>query len=460
MTTKPTKTLVGNIDKDILAYTAGRDVELDVSLIEADCMGSAAHVVMLSQMPLKPALISKSQENKIIKALVSIMRQTRKGTFKIRLADQDVHLAVEQTLTQQLGDIGKKIHTGRSRNDQVALDLRLYAKDQLLATLEGVACCVDALLSFAKKQVAMPMVGRTHMQPAMPSSVGLWASSFAEGLFDDMALLINAYEFNDQSPLGSAAGYGVPLPIDRELVSHLLGFSRPCHNVLYASNSRGKIESIILSAMSQVMLTLSRWAQDMILYTMPEFNYFVLPKAFCTGSSMMPQKNNPDALELMRAKASKVQGHALSVYDLIKGLPSGYQRDLQEAKEPFLEGIHITRTSLSVCHKIVRGLTVNKKALLKGFTAEVFATDRAIECVAEGMPFRDAYDYVKTHIDELKDMDPYEAIAKKQHLGATAGLDFPTYKKRLKEAHAFVREERKAFNKAISKVLGVAYPDL
>ena len=239
------KTTVGTINNETLAYTAGRDVELDHALITVDCIGTAAHVTMLSRMPVKPKLISEAERRQVIEGLVEIISQAQQNKFKIRLADQDVHLAVERTLTKKLGDLGKKIHTCRSRNDQVATDLRLYAKEQLLCTLEEAAALAQALTAFGKKHEKVPMVGRTHMQPGMPSSVGLWATAHAESLLDDCVTLVNAYELNDQCPLGSAASYGVPLPIDRQLTSDLLGFGRPTHNVLYANNGRGKMENIV-----------------------------------------------------------------------------------------------------------------------------------------------------------------------------------------------------------------------
>ncbi len=448
------KTTVGEIDAEVLAFTAGHDIELDLALVEADCLGTAAHVTMLSRMPLKPRLISQAECQQVIDQLRKIVQQARKGKFQITLEDQDVHLAVERVLTRKLGDLGKKVHTGRSRNDQVALDLRLYSKKQILGAIAEAAALADVLLALAKEHAADPMVGRTHMQPAMPSSVGLWASAHAESLLDDVALLVSAYELNDRCPLGSAASYGVPLPIDRELVSKLLGFSRPVHNVLYANNARGKMESVILSAMTQVMLTLSRLAQDLILFTMPEFGYFTLPAAFCTGSSIMPQKRNPDVLELIRARASKVLSGFVCVADIIKGAPSGYNRDLQEAKGPFLKGVSMTRTSLRILARIMAGTTVNRDALLKGFSPDVFAADRALELVAQGIPFRDAYHHVKEHLDELKQQDPYEAMAKKTHLGAPAGLDFEELAARAKESIRFVRDEDGEFQKIVSRLMG------
>ncbi|NCC53095.1 MAG: argininosuccinate lyase, partial [Spartobacteria bacterium] len=384
------QTTVGQIDAEVLAYTAGRDAELDRALIEADCLGSAAHVTMLSRIPVQPPLFSASECKAVIAELVAILKEARNGAFKITVRDQDVHLAVERTLTRKLGVLGKRIHTGRSRNDQVAVDLRLYARTQLIDAVREAADLADSLVKFARRHADIPMVGRTHLQPAMPSSVALWATAHAESLLEDVMMLINAYELNDQCPLGAAASYGVPLPLDREMTAALLGFSRPCQNVLYAVTARGKMESIILSALSQVMLTLSRLAEDMILYSMPEFGYFTLPKEYCTGSSIMPQKNNPDVPELVRARASRVLADMMAVFSVVKSLPSGYNRDVQETKEPLMTGMDTTRASLRIMGRLTQGLKANRKNLCAAFTPEVFATDRAIELVAGGMPFRDA----------------------------------------------------------------------
>jgi argininosuccinate lyase len=452
------KTTVGTINNETLAFTAGRDVELDHALVAVDCIGTAAHVTMLSKMPVKPKLITEAERKQVVEGLVEIIGLAREDKFKIKLADQDVHLAVERALTKKLGDLGKKIHTCRSRNDQVAVDLRLYAKERILQTLEEAAELAAVLTAFGKKHEKVPMVGRTHMQPGMPSSVGLWATAHAESLLDDCVGLLNAYELNDQCPLGSAASYGVPLPIDRQLVSDLLGFARPTHNVLYANNGRGKMESVVLGAMSQVMLTLSRLAQDFMLFTMPEFDYFQLPAEFCTGSSIMPQKQNPDVCELVRAKASRVKAAELGVYDLIKGSPTGYNRDLQEAKELFMEGVATTRACLRILAPMVEATTVNTQKLIDGFSPDVFATDRALELVGEGMPFRDAYHYVKENLQELESIDPSEAIQLKTHLGAPLGLEWDYFKSRITAVQQVVRDERKGFNKAVSKLLDVPYP--
>ncbi len=452
------KTTVGVVDAGVLAYTAGRDVELDRALLEADCVGTAAHVTMLARMPKECRVLSPAEAHKVIAALVALVRRAKAGNFAITLADQDVHLAVERNLTAKLGDLGKKVHTCRSRNDQVAVDLRLFAKEELLGVLGELAALADALNDFARSHAAVPMVGRTHLQPAMPSSVGLWANAYAESLLDDAALVLAAFHLNDQCPLGAAASYGVPLPIDRQLVSDLLGFSRPVGNVLHAINSRGKLESVILGALTQVMLTVSRLAQDLVLFTMPEFGYFVLPEAFSTGSSIMPQKKNPDVLELVRSRAARVTACQTAVLDIVRSAASGYNRDLQDAKEPFMEGLAMTRATLRILAPLITGLGVNREALREGFSPEVFATDRALELVAGGMPFRDAYHHVKEHLDELQNMDPAAALARKTHLGAPAGLDFAATAARIAAVADLVTDERAEFHAALADLLGTQWP--
>lgn len=447
-------TTVGAINSEVLVFTAGRDVMLDLALVEADCLGTAAHVTMLSRMPVRPPVLTAADAAQVIEELKRIVAKARAGLFRITVEDQDVHLAVERTLTEALGDLGKRVHTARSRNDQVALDLRLYAREQVLGAIGECGALATVLLSIARRHADVPMVGRTHMQPGMPSSVGVWASAWSEELADAMELLVSLYRLNNRSPLGSAAGYGVPLPIDRALVARLLGFECAAHNVLYANQARGRIESLILDGMSQVMLTLSRLAQDLMIFTMPEFGYFTLPADYCTGSSIMPQKRNPDVLELIRAKAARVRAHASSVYDLLRGLPSGYNRDLQEAKEPFIDGVATTRASLRVMRGLLEGTTINREALARGFTPEVFATDRALELVATGMPFRDAYHHVKNNLHELKAIDPSEAIRRKKHAGAPNGLDFNWMRARIRGPLAFSRRESRRIAACATRLLG------
>ena len=449
------KTTVGEVDADVLAYTAGQDRVLDLALVEADCFGTAAHVAMLSRMPLRPPILSPQDARAVIAELRNILVDTAAGQFSITLEDQDVHLAVERRLTEKLGDLGKRVHVCRSRNDQVAVDLRLFAKVRLLEAMAAAAELAQALVAFAKKHGKVPMVGRTHMQPAMPSSVGLWASAWAESLLDDLALMRTAYELNDQCPLGSAASYGVPMPIDRQLTSDLLGFAKPVHNVLHANQARGKLESIILSALGQAMLTLSRLAQDLILFSMPEFGYFRLPAEFTTGSSIMPQKRNPDVLELLRAKAAKVLANANFAAEIVRAAPSGYNRDLQETKAPFMEGFDLAIASLRILTPLVSKLEVDGAALRRGFGPEVFATDRALELVAKGMPFRDAYHEVKSNLDQLAGKSPDAALAAKRHLGAPLGLDFAALAARAKKAEAWAGRERGRYAARRNDLLGL-----
>jgi len=451
-------TTVGAVREDVLAFTAGNDIELDRDLVEFDCIGTAAHAVMLAGMPVRPPVLRPADARAAVRALGAILREARAGRFRIRPEDQDCHLAIERTLTERLGETGRRIHTGRSRNDQVATALRLHTKVHVLGAIREAAALAVTLTDFAEAHETVPMAGRTHLQPAMPSSVGLWAAAWAEDLLDDAVLLVNAFELADQCPLGSAASYGVPLPIDREKTARLLGFSRPTHTVLYANHSRGKIESIVLAACAQVMITLSRLAQDLILFSMPEFGYFVLPAEFCTGSSIMPQKRNPDVLELVRSRAARVMGCAGVVQEILRATPSGYNRDLQDTKEPYLEGVAATRAALRVLDPLIRATKADAPRLAAGFTPDVFATDRALELVVGGMPFRDAYHHVKANLGAVGAGDPVRAARAKKHLGAPGGLDFALLHNRAAGADGLAAAERDEFNGAVSRLLHMRYP--
>ena len=417
---KNARTVVGAIDPDVLAFTVGQDPVLDLRLAEWDCYGTAAHVTMLSRMKVKPRLFTKEECAAVLRELAKIRDAARAGKFWITEEDQDCHLAIERTLTERLGDLGKRVHTGRSRNDQSATAIRLFVRDQLQGTVEELLDLAQALVAFGRRDRAIPMVGRTHLQPAMPSSVGVWAGAYAEELMlDDWQYLDAALGSVNQSPLGSAASYGVPLPIDRELTAELLGFHGAVVNVLAAGNSRGKAEAGALAALAQVMVTLSRLAQDLILFSMPEFGYFSLPKEFCTGSSIMPQKYNPDVCELVRSKAAQVCGLSATANAILVGMPGGYNRDLQDTKKIAMEAFDTTRASLRILARLVGGLKPHPDRLRAAFADPgVFATDRALELVAGGMPFRDAYHQVRDHLEDLRGMDPDEAIAKKTHWGA------------------------------------------
>ena len=457
------KTITDNIvDPDVLAYTVGEDPVLDLALAKWDCMGTAAHVTMLSEMKgLKRPVVTKAEAAKVRKELGRIVRLAARGEFEIRVDDQDVHMAVERMLTERLGDLGKKIHTGRSRNDQVAVDVRLHMKDEILAAEAEVCGLASALCAFGAKAGAVPLVGRTHLQPAMPSTVEMWATGHAEMILDQIANFEAAYALADLNPLGSAAGYGVPLPLDRARTTELLGFSRTLHNCFGASMARGECEASLLSALAQLMCVLSRLAEDLILFSMPEFGYFKLPRAYCTGSSIMPQKFNPDVLELVRGKTAQVIGWQTAALTLLHAMPGGYNRDLQDAKLLYMKGLETTRTTLRILAKVVAGVAVDAAKCRAAFSPGVFATDVALRKVAAGMPWRDAYHDVRDQFAALYDgkpaevanLDPDEQIALKTHEGTCMGIDRRLYKKRIASVAASAAARRGALEKRCKSLL-------
>ncbi len=448
---KTEKTITGDVDPDVLDYTVGDDPVLDMDLVRWDCLGTAAHVPMLSERPVTPPVVPKEEAARVRAALADVVADR---FFVVREQDQDVHMAVETRLTETLGDLGKKIHTGRSRNDQVAVDVRLHIKDQLLGLEGELADLAAALVDFGKAHDRVPMVGRTHLQPAMPSSVGVWATGHAEMILDQTANLEAAYTLNDACPLGSAAGYGVPLPLDRQRTSDLRGFARPLHNVFGASMGRGEDEAALLSALAQLMAVLSRLAEDMILFSMPEFGYFTLPRAYCTGSSIMPQKYNPDVLELVRSKTAQALGLATAALSMLHAMPGGYNRDLQDCKGLYMKGLSITRTTLRILAKFVRGMGIDVAKLRAGFIPGVFATDVALRKVAAGTPWREAYHQVRDNLEALATEDPDAAVAAKTHAGATAGLDYALYAGRVAALRTSVAARTEQFEAKMKELLG------
>ncbi len=421
-----------DLDKSVEDFTVGDDYLWDMKLVKADIFGNIAHSTMLEKI----GILSQEELISIKKNLVEIFELHQKGHFVVKKEDEDIHTAVENFLTDELGDVGKKIHTARSRNDQILLDIRLYSKERLFEIMENVLSLCKVLLEFSKENEFVPMPGRTHTQRAMPSSVGLWVSSFLEGLLDDLYLLKSAFKLNDQSPLGSAASYGVNLDIDREYVAELLGFEKVQNNVLYVNNSRGKIESVIIFSLSQIMTDLSKFASDLILFSTPEFNYFTLPEEFCGGSSLMPQKRNPALLELTRAKANVVNSLHFRVLGIITSLYSGYNRDFQLTKGPLVESLDITEQTLYLLGYFIPKIKVNRETLINSFTPEVYATDRVLELVKEGVPFRDAYKEVGINLEALNNRDPVENIKSKTHTGATGNLG-------LEKIEIIIKEEEK-----------------
>ena len=454
MKAKTEKTITGAVDPDVLTYTVGEDPVLDLELAVWDAMGTAAHVTMLSEMKVTPPVVTKAEAAAVRKALADVVRLSREGGFTIEESDQDVHMAVERRLTEKLGDLGKKIHTGRSRNDQVAVDVRLHIKDQLNGLGSELAELADQLVRFGKRHDRVPMVGRTHLQPAMPSSVGLWATGHAEMILDQAEVFESAYRLNDLCPLGSAAGYGVPLPLDRARTSSLLGFARPIHNVFGASMARGENEAALVSASAQLMSVLSRLAEDMIVFSMPEFGYFTLPREYCTGSSIMPQKYNPDVLELVRGKTAQVIGWQTAALTILHAMPGGYNRDLQDCKLLYMKSLETVRTTLRIMAKMVAGMGINADRLRAGFIPGVFATDVALRMVAEGTPWREAYHEVRDHLERLEREDPDAAVAAKTHEGTTGGIDYAFYRSRVSELRRLNRKRQQDFARRFKALLG------
>ena len=430
------------LDRLVETFMTGDDPLLDHPLISYDCLGSIAHAKMLEKI----GILTREECAQLTHALADIIRLAEEGRFTIHPEDEDVHTAIENALIQKIGVLGKKLHTARSRNDQVLLDLRLYSREWILTLMDTILKAGAALCHFAEQHHAVPMPGRTHFQRAMPSSLGLWAGAFAESLLDDLELFKTAYWLIDQCPLGSAASYGVSLAIDRQFTADLLGFRAVQNNVLYANNSRGKFETIILSALVQVMNDLSKICTDIIVFSAPEFGYIALPEKFCAGSSLMPQKRNPCPLELIRAKSATVQGMLIQVLEIIRGLPSGYNRDFQETKRPLMQGFEVTLTSLKVFTQVFSELGVNKEICLGAFTSELFATDKVLELVKQGHPFRDAYKEVAMNLNHVAIEDPVSNILSKKHQGATGNLGIRSSLLKIEECKKWTERQNKKWS--------------
>lgn len=439
-----------DLDELVEEFTVGVDYQLDQELIPFDCIGSMAHARMLSTIDI----LTKEEADALIAELKNIMQVHSRGEFPITRSDEDGHTAIENWLTEKLGDAGKKIHTGRSRNDQVITALRLYSRSFLLVYLKTLKELAGTCLDLAQKHRDVPMPGRTHMQIAMPSSIGLWAASWAEELMDQIRAGLGLWDVVDQNPLGSAASYGVPIPLDRSLTAKLMGFSRVQNNVLYVNNSRGRIESMLLDLMDQTGLTLSKMAQDMILFSLPEFGYFSLPDKLCSGSSIMPQKKNPDGLELIRAKSGTLSAYAAQVKNIVRSLPSGYNRDFQETKEPFLRGCRQTLQSLRIMKLTMEELKIHPDALERGFTPDIYATDKALELVQSGASFRDAYREVGLSLDELKNRDARQSLLSREYQGTTGNLMLEETVKSCEELETRIQEKEKPVNNAIKSLSG------
>jgi len=441
-----------SLDALIERFTVGDDYLLDRRLIAADAVASIAHARMLASVEI----ISSDDADALERELRAIAAEAVASGFAIRRDQEDSHTFIEERLVESLGEAGKRIHTGRSRNDQVLASTRLFAREGILAVRSELAAAIDALCGLAEREESTPMPGRTHMQPAMPSTVGLWVASYAEALLDADALLEGAYRLVNRSPLGAAASFGVPLPLDRELVADLLGFDSVQHNVLDVVSSRGRIEMIVLDAFDQIGITLGRLASDLIIFSLPEFGYFSLPAELCSGSSIMPQKRNPDGLELMRGKSATLSSFSDRVRNVIRSTPSAYNRDVQETKEPLVRGIDLTIDLLSVAELTARKLVVDRERLVAGFTPDIFATDVALDAVSRGTSFRDAYRETAATLSsiEASQFDLAEVIARRTATGTPGNVGIDHARAGLARIRDGLASERERVGAAVQRLAG------
>ena len=381
--------------KKVDQFTVGKDREYDLVLAQYDCQASIAHAKMLAKI----GVINSQEGEKLTKALKKIQKQASDDNFTIEDKFEDIHSKIEDLLIKDLGDLGKKIHTARSRNDQVLVAMHLYLKHELTEIKKLVRKLFELLLSLAKEHQNNLMPGYTHMQIAMPSSFGLWFSAYAESLIDDLYFWQSAYKIADQNPLGSAAGFGSAFPIDRKFTTESLGFTELKVNSVAAQMARGKLEKSTATALSAIGSTMAKLCMDICLYMGQDFNFLYFPDELTTGSSIMPHKKNPDLFELVRGKCNMIVALPNQIALLTANLPSGYHRDLQLTKRSLVSSFDISLKSLSILPKLIKSIKVNKKNSLEYIDNEMKMTDKVYALVKQGIPFRDAYNKVKNSND-------------------------------------------------------------
>ena len=386
------------VDKEVETFTVGKDREMDLYLAKYDVLGSMAHITMLESI----GLLAKDELTVLLAELKNIYAVADRGEFVIEEGVEDVHSQVELMLTRRLGDIGKKIHSGRSRNDQVLLDLKLFTRAQIQELVELTNDLFEVLISQSNRYKNILMPGYTHLQIAMPSSFGLWFGAYAESLADDLQMMQAAYKVCNRNPLGSAAGYGSSFPLNRQLTTNLLGFDSLDYNVVYAQMGRGKMERTVAFAMAGIAATLSKLAFDACMFNSQNFGFIKLPDQFTTGSSIMPHKKNPDVFELTRAKCNKIQGLPQQITLICNNLPSGYFRDLQIIKEVFLPAFDELKDCIRMVTHMMREVKVNEHILEDEKYALLFSVEEVNRLVLEGVPFRDAYKQVGLDIEAGK----------------------------------------------------------
>ncbi|MBC7390640.1 MAG: argininosuccinate lyase [Opitutaceae bacterium] len=383
-----------NTDKLIENFTVGQDREMDVFLAPHDVLGSMAHITMLETI----GLLEKSELDILLQELKSIYENISLGKFVIESDVEDVHSQIEVLLTRKLGDIGKKIHSGRSRNDQVLLDMKLFTRDSIEDIAHSSNNLFDLLSELSDKYKDHLLPGYTHLQLAMPSSFGLWLGAYAESLADDMLVLQSSYRIANKNPLGSAAGYGSSFPLNRTLTTELLGFEDLNYNVVYAQMGRGKTEYVVACALSSIANTVGRLAMDVCLYMNQNFGFITFPDNLTTGSSIMPHKKNPDVFELIRARCNQIKTLPQEILNITSNLPSGYHRDLQQIKESFIPVFGQLESCLELMQYMLKHIQVKNDLLNDEKYIYLFSVERVNELVLSGIPFRDAYKQVGSEI--------------------------------------------------------------
>lgn len=397
-------------------FTVGKDRDLDLYLAPYDVFGSIGHAKMLGKI----GVLTEKDVEDLVAGLQKIGLTISEGNFAIEEGVEDVHSQIEMMLTKDLGDLGKKVHTGRSRNDQVLTALKLFAKAELELIADKMIHLFDTLITRSDETSHLLMPGYTHMQIAMPSSFGLWFGAYAESLVDDLVLLRAAHQITDKNPLGSAAGYGSSFPVDRDFTTEKLGFGEPNYNVVYAQMTRGKMEKSVAMAMSSIAATLSKMAMDVCLFSGQNFNFFEVPILFTTGSSIMPHKHNPDGFELLRGKANQLQALPYELTLITNNLPSGYHRDLQQLKESFIPAFDTLKDCLDMAALMMRDLKVAEAIVEDEKYEMIFSVEVVNELVQKGMPFRDAYVEVARMIRDGEYKAP--KTVNHTHLGSIGNL--------------------------------------
>ena len=389
------------LDGMILDFTIGNDREIDSYFVKQDIIGTLGHILTL----LKCKVLNNKECLILSRRLISLLKEHEKNNIKPSVIDEDVHSMLERILVSDLGDIGKKVHTARSRNDQIATDISLWIRNESLLIHRKVLSLSNLLMMASIKHKDRLLLGMTHLQPAMPSSIGAWLLGYGTLFVDDSYHLINAYKSASACPLGSAAGYGIPsdvIELDRAYTSKVLGFSRPLEPVTAVQGGRGKIESTMLFAMSQISITAARLARDLILYSNPQFDFIKIPNSFTTGSSIMPQKRNPDVAELIRSSCHVIQACLQEVMSISGSVSTGYHRDFQRLKYPLVRGVELTKKVVDILIYILPNIIFKKGKIESACNHEIYATKRALQLVSQGMTFRDAYNHVAKEVENKR----------------------------------------------------------